>query len=212
MNMTAIALTRFQIAYMTRPYLKVKEEFLNKLFENIAEIGFRKMGKTGVKLEDELIALVIRAFGSGLQERQNLCGHALEALEILVRPDKVEKSKTPDETFIIRFEVPEIEKGVQKMVIPSKLPEPVKVIESVAVDNGLPENDNNCVLDTCAKCGKIAKFKKIKLVRQGKLIPKLAVECGNCKSILKPFNNRTEAMLGWNSRQRELREKKNRNK
>jgi hypothetical protein len=93
MNVGALALTRFQIAYMSRPYLKVGEEFLDKLFVNIGDIGFRKMGKVGVALEDELIAIVIRAFGSKLRERQELCGQALDALETLEKPDDTEEVK-----------------------------------------------------------------------------------------------------------------------
>lgn len=197
MNAGALALTRFQVAYMSRPYLKVREEFLNKLFVNIGDIGFRDMPQIGGAIEDELIAMVIMAFGAKREDRAELCGKILDALDTLTAPAKKVKTKP----------VPAETKPVPEVIVPDSQPPAVKLPMPVVVDNGLPEHDRNCVLDTCAKCGKIARFKKMKLVYCGKLIPKVAVECEKCKSVVKPFDTHTQAMLGWNSKQRELREK-----
>ena len=133
MNKGPLALTCFQFAYMSRPYLKVKESFLDKLFVNIGDIGFREMGETGVKLEDELLALAIRAFGARkLQDRQYLCGVALDALEVFKAPEKateapeavveepVEKIEVPAETYIASVEVSEPEKEAEEMVVVAK--------------------------------------------------------------------------------------------
>jgi len=72
-----LSLVQLQIAYLARPRLRVKEEFMDKLYENIKKL------RLGKKLEEAMLAVVIKARGSPPAEREELCGRALDALEHL---------------------------------------------------------------------------------------------------------------------------------
>ena len=66
-----------QFMYMTRPHLKVGERFLDALCTNIKKLSLSE------ELEISMLALAIKAFGAKLTQRQELCGRALDALDVL---------------------------------------------------------------------------------------------------------------------------------
>jgi len=66
-----------QFAYMTRKPLRVREGFLQALCRNIEALQLPE------RWELELMALAIAARGRAPGIRQELCGRALDALEIL---------------------------------------------------------------------------------------------------------------------------------
>lgn len=72
-----IAVIKFQFLYMMRPNLHVRERFLDALCRNIQNLKLSK------NLELEFLALAIKAFGSKLKQRQELCSLALDALDAL---------------------------------------------------------------------------------------------------------------------------------
>lgn len=72
-----IEIVKFQFVYMLRPNLHVKERFFEGLVQNIKNL------KLPDRLEIEFLALAIKAFGSRLKQRQELCSLALNALYIL---------------------------------------------------------------------------------------------------------------------------------
>ena len=71
----AILLVKVQFMYMARPNLHVKERFFDALVKNIRDL------KLSENLEVEFLALAIKAFGSKLEGRQELCSRALDILE-----------------------------------------------------------------------------------------------------------------------------------
>jgi hypothetical protein len=72
-----LLLVKVQFMYMSRPNLKVKEHFLDALIQNIKDL------KLSDDLENSLLALAIKAFGSKLRERELLCDRALDIIEAL---------------------------------------------------------------------------------------------------------------------------------
>lgn len=72
-----LVIVKLQIVYLARPRLRVKEGFMDKLYENIEKLHL------GRKLEEALLAVVIKARGSPPAKREELCGRALDALECL---------------------------------------------------------------------------------------------------------------------------------
>ena len=73
-----LVLVRFQFMYMTRSPLRVREGFLDRLIQNI-----RDMQLENEELETTFLALAIKARGSDPEWRRELCGRALDALDIL---------------------------------------------------------------------------------------------------------------------------------
>ena len=74
----SLLLVAFQFAYMTRSPLRVGEKFLDKLCENIEESDI-----DDEKIENRLMALAIKAFGSNPISRCKLCNNALGIIEAL---------------------------------------------------------------------------------------------------------------------------------
>lgn len=70
-------LVALQFMYMTRPHLRVGKKFFDALCKNIKEFDLSE------ELENSMLALAIKAFGSKLSQRQELCGRALDMLDIL---------------------------------------------------------------------------------------------------------------------------------
>jgi hypothetical protein len=66
-----------QFAYMTHQPLRARDTYLYKLCRNIEDLGI------GHKLEIQLMALALAAWRKSPSVRQDLCGRALGALEIL---------------------------------------------------------------------------------------------------------------------------------
>lgn len=79
-EISEIAVVKFQFLYMLRPNLHVKERFFEALAENIKNL------KLPDRLEIEFLTLAIKAFGSKLRQRQELCSLALDALDALYPP------------------------------------------------------------------------------------------------------------------------------
>ena len=73
-----LVLVRFQFMYMTRSPLRVREGFLDRLIQNI-----RDMQLENEELERTFLAFAIKARGSAPEWRRELCGRALDALDIL---------------------------------------------------------------------------------------------------------------------------------
>lgn len=86
MEKAPLSLVKFQFMYMTRSPLRVREAFLSRLIENI-----RDMKLQNEELETTFLALAIKAFGSKPEWRRELCGRALDALDILVPSMQQEK-------------------------------------------------------------------------------------------------------------------------
>lgn len=73
-----IAIVKFQFMYMTRPHLRVREEFLTALCRNIEKLELSKQS------ELEFLALAIAAFKAKMARRQEICSIALCALDALI--------------------------------------------------------------------------------------------------------------------------------
>ena len=74
-------LVELQFMYMARPHSKVREAFLHALCKNITDMV--KESGFSDELEIAFLALAIKAFGSKLSERKELCWRALDALDVL---------------------------------------------------------------------------------------------------------------------------------
>ena len=78
MKNNSLTLVKFQFMYMTRSPLRVQEAFLIRLVENIKDMRLQNE-----ELETTFLALAIKAFGSKPEWRRELCGRALDALDVL---------------------------------------------------------------------------------------------------------------------------------
>lgn len=78
MEKESLTLVKFQFMYMPCSPLRVREALLSRLIENIKDMELQNE-----ELETTFLALAIKAFGSKPKWRRELCGRALDALDVL---------------------------------------------------------------------------------------------------------------------------------
>ena len=83
----SIVLCELQFGYMTQSPLRVREGFMDKLYENIKALKLPEFA------EDELLALGIEARSSKPEQRCILCNRALDILDAIKKLKKRMKKK-----------------------------------------------------------------------------------------------------------------------